>query len=405
MKNLRTFGILLALFIHINSNAQLKVASSGNVNIGGSNSAWTKLQVVGNSTFTNTSGNITSSAYIRGLSNYSTSYTPDYTWFNNDQTGLFHPSKNNIAFSVGGTEMLRINYNVGIGLIDESARLSVYGNATPIALATSVYHTSDNLYATISTVNRTTSKSWAVKYNFVDRFFVSGNGTAYAYSYQNLSDKTLKENIRTVPNALDKVLKLRGVFYNFKNEVLNNSKDTLTVIPDIKPKTELGFIAQEVENVLPEVVNTLDDGRKTVAYSNIVALLVEAIKEQENKIQQLQDEVNSLTELNNSKTKTKESPESNKTYLKDRYESVLYQNNPNPFNTISEISCYIPETVQKAEIFVYDMQGVQLKKIELPSKGLVVLNFKASEFSPGMYLYSLISDGQEVDTKKMIITK
>jgi hypothetical protein len=177
------------------------------------------------------------------------------------------------------------------------------------------------------------------------------------------------------------------------------------VIPDIKPKTELGFIAQEVENVLPEVVNTLDDGRKTVAYSNIVALLVEAIKEQENKIQQLQDEVNSLTELNNSKTKTKESPESNKTYLKDRYESVLYQNNPNPFNTISEISCYIPETVQKAEIFVYDMQGVQLKKIELPSKGLVVLNFKASEFSPGMYLYSLISDGQEVDTKKMIITK
>ncbi len=404
MKIFRCLAIVIAIFAHFNLSAQLKVASSGNVNIGGSNNAWTKLQVVGNSTFTNTSGTITSSAYIRGLSNFSTASTPDYTWFNNDQTGIFHPSINNIAFSVGGGEIMRLNYNVGIGLIDGNARLSVYGNQTQTALATSVYHTSDNLFATVSSVNRTTSKSWGVKYNFLERFYVTGNGNVYAYSYENLSDKSFKENIRTVPNSLEKVLKLRGVLFNFVREELNDSNDTLTLISSCQPKTELGFIAQEVETVLPEVVNTLEDGRKTVAYSNIVALLVEAIKEQENRILQLEHEIAVLNILN--KLPNQENVNYNSATSNSQFNGnvTLYQNNPNPFNSDTKIKCFIPESISIAEVLIYDMHGLQLKKFELTSKGFVDINIKAAEFVPGMYLYSLIADGKEVDTKKMIIT-
>lgn len=405
MKTFRYFAILIVFFAYFNSSAQLKVSTSGNVNIGGSNNAWTKLQVVGNSTFTNTSGSIISSAYIRGLSNFSTASSPDYTWFNNDLTGMFHPSINNIAFSVGGAEILRVNYNVGIGLIDGTARLNVYGNLTQTALATSVYHTSDNLFATVSTVNRTTSKSWGVKYNSLERFYVTGNGSVYAYSYENLSDKSFKENIRVVPNALDKVLQLRGVLFNFKKEELKESKDTLTQIPFSQPKTELGFIAQEVETILPEVVNTLPDGRKTVAYANIVALLVEAFKEQETRIIQLEDEINILNNRNSIivQNNTNHDPSSNNPQNIDV--AALYQNNPNPFNSEAKIKCYIPETIGQAEVFIYDMQGLQLKKFDLSNKGSVTLTIKSAEFLPGMYLYSLIADGKEVDTKKMIITK
>lgn len=78
------------------------------------------------------------------------------------------------------------------------------------------------------------------------------------------SDERLKNNIETIPNALEKILQLRGV--------------TFTKI-DGDNRRHVGVIAQEVENVLPEVVYTDENGMKSVAYGNLVALLIEAIKE------------------------------------------------------------------------------------------------------------------------------
>jgi len=85
-----------------------------------------------------------------------------------------------------------------------------------------------------------------------------GNVTAY-------SDERLKENIKTIPNALETVKKLRGVSFNRK---------------DFTGKG-IGVIAQEIEQVLPEVV--VDGDYKSVSYGNIVGLLIEAIKELANK--------------------------------------------------------------------------------------------------------------------------
>jgi hypothetical protein len=81
------------------------------------------------------------------------------------------------------------------------------------------------------------------------------------------SDVRTKENIVTIDSALDKVLKMRGVYFNKKND----------------QQRRVGVIAQETEEVLPEVVFTddSDDKNKSVAYGNIVGLLIEAIKEQQ----------------------------------------------------------------------------------------------------------------------------
>ena len=97
-----------------------------------------------------------------------------------------------------------------------------------------------------------------------------GNVTAY-------SDVRAKENITTIDSALDKVMGLRGVYYTRK---------------DTPGPRQVGVIAQEVEKILPEVVMTDSEGKKSVAYGNIVALLIEAMKEQQSTIQGLLDRIN-----------------------------------------------------------------------------------------------------------------
>ena len=97
-------------------------------------------------------------------------------------------------------------------------------------------------------------------------FTATGNVTAY-------SDERLKSHIQTIPHALDKVLSVRGVTFD-----MNGERAT-------------GVIAQELEKVLPEAVFDNTDGFKSVAYGNVVGLLIEAIKEQQTQIETLMDMV------------------------------------------------------------------------------------------------------------------
>jgi hypothetical protein len=83
----------------------------------------------------------------------------------------------------------------------------------------------------------------------------------------------------------------------------------------------------------------------------------------------------------------------------------LFQNNPNPFNQTSIIKCFIPETSKAASLLVFDMNGTLKKTIAVNGKGEVNVTINAKEFIAGMYYYSLIVDGQEIDTKKMILTE
>jgi len=89
---------------------------------------------------------------------------------------------------------------------------------------------------------------------------VAGDVTAY-------SDARVKENVVTVEDALDRVQKMRGVFYN-----RTDSDDK---------KRKVGVIAQEIMEVLPEVVNQDNAGMYNVSYGNVVGVLIEAIKEQQ----------------------------------------------------------------------------------------------------------------------------
>jgi hypothetical protein len=103
---------------------------------------------------------------------------------------------------------------------------------------------------------------------------VGTNGyVAMQYGSGGLSDERIKTNIKTIENALDKTLLLRGVEYN-----------DFRIEPERK---RIGLIAQETELIIPEVVRTGDDGLKSIEYQNLVGLLIEAIKDQQKQINDL----------------------------------------------------------------------------------------------------------------------
>ena len=107
--------------------------------------------------------------------------------------------------------------------------------------------------------------------------FNPSTGNFSATQFTSLSDKTLKTNIRPIENSVALVQRLQGVRFDW----LENNKPSL------------GLIAQEVEEVIPELVET-DNGIKSVSYSNMIGVLVEAIKEQQNQIEELKTEISIL---------------------------------------------------------------------------------------------------------------
>lgn len=119
-----------------------------------------------------------------------------------------------------------------------------------------------------------------------NHIYLDGNGNGdftgniSAVSVNQTSDARLKKNVSTLTSGLAMVNRLRGVRYNWKDES--------------KPESKIGFIAQEVEEILPELVMTKEDGYKAVNYSEITAVLVEAVKELSAQVEALKAENNTL---------------------------------------------------------------------------------------------------------------
>lgn len=106
---------------------------------------------------------------------------------------------------------------------------------------------------------------------FTNNIYVSGDVVAFFSS-----DKRLKDNILKIDSPLEKLSKINGVTFDW-----NNNQQVYPV-----GKKDLGVIAQEVEDVLPELVETRDTGYKAVKYEKLTPLLIEAIKEQQLQIEE-----------------------------------------------------------------------------------------------------------------------
>ncbi|KPL07023.1 hypothetical protein AMJ86_06215, partial [bacterium SM23_57] len=101
-------------------------------------------------------------------------------------------------------------------------------------------------------------------------------------SLHEASDIRLKSNIKTIADALDKISQIRGVEFEWN--------DNAEARGAIYGREQLGVVAQEMETVFPQLVSTSDDGYKSVDYTKLTAVLIEAVKELQSRTKKLEQE-------------------------------------------------------------------------------------------------------------------
>lgn len=263
-------------------------------------------------------------------------------------------------------------------------------------------------------------------YNNTKVFYVNSNGQTYSNGSLLTSDISLKSNIEPIGNALEKVMQLRGVVYDMNfpktkettvnfEAVFNDAqvitpgitRETLKQIMEERNRKRMGVIAQEVEKIVPEVVRTREDGLKAVSYAELTGLLIEALKEQQSEIDELKMQVEGLKEKQGSNNAPAQNTAEGSLPSKGinlNQQCVLSQNAPNPFSQQTEIRYFVVDEAKEAYIFIFDMQGKMLEKLGV-KQGQNSLFIEGSKLQPGMYMYTLVVDGMQIDTKRMILTK
>ena len=242
------------------------------------------------------------------------------------------------------------------------------------------------------------------------------NGPMYATLYNSPSDLNFKTNITPITNALQKVKKLNGVYYDYDNTNYPNL--------DFSTDRQVGLIAQNVDTVLTEVTeyDSLLQAY-TMDYARINALLIEAIKEQQNQIDSMnvlvtiQDSINTNLEdrlatleacinnigiCNNNSGGNGNKISTQTITLENTTAIVLDQNLPNPFKESTQINYVLPGDVLNAKLLFYDMSGRIINEVNITERGNGTLTVYGENLEKGIYTYSLIADGKLIATKKMV---
>ncbi|HAH23390.1 MAG TPA: hypothetical protein DCL77_06495 [Prolixibacteraceae bacterium] len=233
-------------------------------------------------------------------------------------------------------------------------------------------------------------------------------GTIYATGTITSSDERLKKNISEIDIKNMKYRDIKPVSYNldiknrgFSMEGIDTTKVS-KIDKEYYKRIHYGFVAQDVKKIFPELVFEDNEGNLAIDYQAFIPILFKMVKDQEVLIEQLNNEIETVKNDCCSSSKLKSASIEGNNNL--RAENILFQNIPNPFSVTSTIKFSISKDVIKATLNIYNMNGTQLKNIELNQRGEGSIIINGGEFNAGMYLYALIADGQVIDTKRMILT-
>ena len=162
---------------------------------------------------------------------------------------------------------------------------------------------------------------------------------------------------------------------------------------------QYGFLAQDVREVYPELVYEDSEGMLSIDYTGFIPILVDAIQNlqavSESQARTIAEQADEIAVLKGEKRSGSDA---------DAVVASLSQNRPNPFRTSTVISCVLPDGVSEAFLCVYDLNGNQKMRRDIPQRGSVDITIEGNTLTAGMYIYTLIADGIEVDSKRMILT-
>ena len=361
--------------------AQLRVDNQGNVGVGTTQPNET-FHVFGNGLFsTDSSGNY-GGALINGKSTFSTELSPDYTWNNDESTGIFHPQGHKIGITANGTQTASFDPWATIFRTKYGVLCKSLNNFNSTFHVQTKLNYGNQYHYSIEPDNN----------GFV--FWVQSDGDIFANGSWYMSDRSLKYNFEAISEPEAILNSLTGYLYNLNHE----AKDPFNP----KEIKRVGVIAQDVYDVLPEAVRKLENGLMAVNYSSLVAVLIEGYNNSYDKIESLSQRISELESLIASQGYSHSINEFATSLHTD--ESRLDQNAPNPFTERTIIKYYVQKAFDRADIRIYNLNGVQLKSFNIAQAGDGSVTVSGQELQPGIYLYSLLVDGNEIDTKRMILT-
>ncbi len=340
--------------------------------------------------------------------------TPKVGISNTNQPGL-NSTSTNTASTINGifrtTSTGPNTYGVGVYSVTNNTSTNntnygVLAVTSGAGAGTRTYGVYSNLFAPAGNVNYAIYGNAPVGANSWAGFF---QGNTFCTGLYVGSDGNIKVDIKDEENALGKIMKMRAVTYKFDP----NQKDL-----NLPEEEQHGFVAQEVNGVLPEVVKktrySIADGDGvekeskeylSLNYLGLISILYKGVQEQQAQINELKAKLKEAgIEARSAGTAVTEEKISISAGTFDAKEFTLAQNVPNPFSAQTTIRYNLPRGVKGATIGVFDLNGrMQLQFNGLNGSSQVVID--GNTLQPGIYIYSLLVEGQEVLSKRMVLTR
>lgn len=385
-KILYLFAFLLTC--SLTANAQLKVASNGNVGVNTSTPE-RPLEVVGQIMASNNS-NYPANKQSNFLMRHHTQTNTHFGFFNASSDA----NNNQVIFGGGAGSQYAATVlafftaaNNTTTLGTERMRINSQGRTRIQETGTGALGFSLNVYGT------------AAK---------TGGGV-----WSTLSDRRVKSNVKDFEDGLEQIMQIKPKWFSYKKS---------TKMDD--GSMHVGIIAQEMQKVAPYTVTEVDwqveDGEKnnigldkvlTYDGTAVTYMLVNAVQEQqemiEEKDRQIEEILAQLETLTKQVAKLQGNGSVQDVNLQNDAQltgATLEQNVPNPFNSATVINYNVPETAADAKITILDNQGKVVKTVDV-QVGQGQLNLEASTLPSGTYHYQLSVDGDVIDSKAMILTK
>lgn len=227
----------------------------------------------------------------------------------------------------------------------------------------------------------------------------------------NKSDARAKTNIQTLSNGLETVLNLRPVSYYWKNTnsetdnqpmmlameygdltTISNPGDSIyTAIggPSGERNAQYGFLAQEVEDVIPDIVQTGEDGVKMMNYIALIPMLVQSIQELHAVVEQQNAVIENLSAVKFNAASAAPT-------------DCLISCSPNPTRGDMTFAYSLADGTESARIVITNLSGLQKKSVACDLRATAVTT-SLSALQPGVYIATLVVDNTVKDSKQIVV--
>lgn len=392
----KAFIIILLSATSLVASAQLQVTSDGKVKIASNSNATNANLQVGNNSFGGNASNIGISGHtspLNGKNNIGVAgrISANSNFSNDSNYGV-----------LGIVQSMNYSHGRNYGLSGMIGDLGNHYGGAGIYATNFTYYFSypDNIQG-------------AYAGYFHGPVYLDGNLTTtnmFVPTDSRMSENVVSLNERGgTTNTLDNLLAMNVIEYNMKRKLTDEMPDGVKQEDteelreayeylkkedmEMSSRRHFGIDAEELQKVYPNLVMEGQDGYLAVNYVELVPVLIRAIQELKTELDAVKGNdaerrAPSATDLSAAKTTN----------------NVLYQNTPNPFKEQTVIRFSLTDDVKDASICIFDMTGKMLKKLSVLS-GMDSVSFGGYELGEGMFLYSLIVNGQVIDTKRMVISK